>query len=110
MADAAISLRGAVKPYGEITAVDHFDLEVPMGTCVGLLGPNGTGKSTTVRLLTGQSIADEGEIEVLGFRMPDESKMARALSGVSPQLDNLEVTLTVEQKLLVFTPLYRISP
>jgi lipooligosaccharide transport system ATP-binding protein len=108
MADAAISLRGAVKRYGEITAVDHFDLEVPMGTCVGLLGPNGAGKSTTMRLLTGQSIADEGEIEVLGFRMPDESKMARALSGVSPQLDNLDVTLTVEQNLLVFTHLYRI--
>jgi lipooligosaccharide transport system ATP-binding protein len=108
MADAAISLRGAVKRYGEITAVDHFDLEVPMGTCVGLLGPNGAGKSTTMRLLTGQSIADEGEIDVLGFRMPDESKMARALSGVSPQLDNLDVTLTVEQNLLVFTHLYRI--
>src|SRR4029453_4710978 len=108
MADAAISLRGAVKRYGEITAVDHFDLEVPMGTCVGLLGPNGAGKSTTMRLLTGQSIADEGEIEVLGFRMPDESKMARALCGVAPQLDNLDVTLTVEQNLLVFTHLYRI--
>jgi lipooligosaccharide transport system ATP-binding protein len=106
--DSAISLRGAVKRYGPITAVDHFDLDVPMGTCVGLLGPNGAGKSTTMRLLTGQSIADEGEIEVLGFRMPDQSKMARALSGVAPQLDNLDVTLTVEQNLLVFTHLYRI--
>jgi lipooligosaccharide transport system ATP-binding protein len=106
--ELAISLRGAVKRYGEISAVDHFDLEVPMGTCVGLLGPNGAGKSTTMRLLTGQSIADGGEIEVLGFRMPDESKMARALCGVAPQLDNLDVTLTVEQNLLVFTHLYRI--
>jgi lipooligosaccharide transport system ATP-binding protein len=108
MPELAISLRGAVKRYGEITAVDHFDLEVPMGTCVGLLGPNGAGKSTTMRLLTGQSIADEGEIQVLGFTMPDQSKMARALSGVTPQLDNLDVTLTVEQNLLVFTHLYRI--
>jgi lipooligosaccharide transport system ATP-binding protein len=108
MSELAISLRGAVKRYGEITAVDHFDLEVPLGTCVGLLGPNGAGKSTTMRLLTGQSIADDGEIEVLGFRMPGESKMARALSGVAPQLDNLDVTLTVEQNLLVFTHLYRI--
>ncbi|HVD25448.1 MAG TPA: ABC transporter ATP-binding protein [Gaiellaceae bacterium] len=108
MPELAISLRGAVKRYGEITAVDHFDLEVPMGTCVGLLGPNGAGKSTTMRLLTGQSIADEGEIVVLGFTMPDQSKMARALSGVTPQLDNLDVTLTVEQNLLVFTHLYRI--
>jgi lipooligosaccharide transport system ATP-binding protein len=61
-----------------------------------------------MRMLTGQTIADEGELEVLGFRMPDESKQARAQLGVTPQLDNLDVTLTVEQNLLVFTHLYRI--
>ncbi|MGH3142495.1 MAG: ABC transporter ATP-binding protein, partial [Gaiellales bacterium] len=101
--------RGAVKRYGEITAVDHLDLDVPVGTCVGLLGPNGAGKSTTMRLLTAQAIADEGELEVLGFKLPDESKQARAELGVSPQLDNLDVTLTVEQNLLVFAHLYRIG-
>jgi lipooligosaccharide transport system ATP-binding protein len=106
--ELAIRLRGAVKRYGEITAVNGLNLSVPVGTCVGLLGPNGAGKSTTMRLLTAQSIADEGEIEVLGFRLPEESKMARAQSGVVPQLDNLDVTLTVEQNLLVFAHLYRI--
>jgi lipooligosaccharide transport system ATP-binding protein len=105
----AIRLRGAVKRYGSITAVNGLDLDVPEGTCVGLLGPNGAGKSTTMRLLTGQAVADEGEIDVLGFRLPDESKQARAQLGVSPQLDNLDVTLTVEQNLLVFTHLYRIG-
>ena len=75
----------------------------------GLLGPNGAGKSTTMRLLTAQSIADEGEIEVLGFRLPEESKQARAQLGVTPQLDNLDTTLTVEQNLLVFSHLYRIA-
>ena len=80
-----------------------------MGTCVGLLGPNGAGKSTTMRLLTAQSIADEGEIEVLGFKLPGESKQARAQLGVAPQLDNLDTTLTVEQNLLVFSHLYRID-
>jgi lipooligosaccharide transport system ATP-binding protein len=104
----AIRLRGAVKRYGAITAVDHLDLDVPLGTCVGLLGPNGAGKSTTMRLLTAQAIADEGEIGVLGFRLPEESKAARAQCGVAPQLDNLDVTLTVEQNLLVFSHLYRI--
>jgi lipooligosaccharide transport system ATP-binding protein len=107
--ELAIRLRGAVKRYGPITAVDHLDLDVPMGTCVGLLGPNGAGKSTTMRLLTAQSIADEGEIEVLGFRLPKDSKMARAQSGLVPQLDNLDTTLTVEQNLLVFAHLYRIA-
>src|SRR5690242_9794773 len=105
----ALRLRGVVKRYGAITAVDGLDLEVPEGTCVGLLGPNGAGKSTTMRLLTAQAIADEGELEVLGFRLPQESKMARARCGVVPQLDNLDTTLTVEQNLIVFSHLYRIA-
>src|SRR5438093_7361731 len=104
----AIRLRGVIKRYGPITAVNGLDLDVPQGTCVGLLGPNGAGKSTTMRLLTAQAIADEGELEVLGFRLPDESKQARAQLGVVPQLDNLDITLTVEQNLLVFAHLYRI--
>src|SRR6187549_3956231 len=107
-AELAIRLRGVVKRYGPITAVNGLDLDVPVGTCVGLLGPNGAGKSTTMRLLTAQAIADEGELEVLGFRLPEESKAARAQCGVTPQLDNLDVTLTVEQNLLVFSHLYRI--
>jgi lipooligosaccharide transport system ATP-binding protein len=107
--ELAIRLRGVVKRYGTITAVNGLDLDVPEGTCVGLLGPNGAGKSTTMRMLTGQTIADEGELEVLGFRLPEESKQARAQLGVSPQLDNLDTTLTVEQNLLVFTHLYRIG-
>jgi lipooligosaccharide transport system ATP-binding protein len=107
--ELAIRLRGVVKRYGNITAVNGLDLDVPVATCVGLLGPNGAGKSTTMRTLTGQSIADEGEVEVLGYRLPDESKQARALMGVTPQLDNLDVTLTVEQNLLVFAHLYRIG-
>jgi lipooligosaccharide transport system ATP-binding protein len=101
-------MRGVVKRFGALTAVDHLDLEVPDGTCVGLLGPNGAGKSTTMRLLTAQAIADEGEIEVLGRRLPGESKAARAECGVVPQLDNLDTTLTVEQNLLVFAHLYRV--
>jgi lipooligosaccharide transport system ATP-binding protein len=104
----AVRVSGAVKRYGTITAVDGLDLEVPEGTCVGLLGPNGAGKSTTMRLLTAQAIADEGEIEVLGYRLPGESKQARAECGVVPQLDNLDTTLTVQQNLLVFAHLYRI--
>src|SRR5687767_5307840 len=107
--EPAIRLRGVVKRYGTITAVNGLDLDVPEGTCVGLLGPNGAGKSTTMRLLTAQSIADEGEIEVLGFRLPEEPNQARAELGLTPQLDNLDVTLTAAQNLLVFAHLYRIG-
>src|SRR5947199_9987598 len=101
-------MRGAVKRYGPVTAVAGLDLDVPEGTCVGLLGPNGAGKSTTMRLLTAQAIADAGQLEVLGHALPGDSKVARALMGVVPQLDNLDTTLTVEQNLLVFTYLYRV--
>ena len=104
----AIRLRGVVKRFGPLTAVDGLDLDVPVGTCVGLLGPNGAGKSTTMKALTAQVIADQGEIEILGYRLPDDSKQARAQMGVVPQLDNLDVSLTVEQNLLVFTYLYRV--
>src|SRR5437763_12356081 len=86
---AAIRLRGFVKRFGSITAVDGLDLDVPFGTCVGLLGPNGAGKSTTMRALTAQVIPDERELEVLGYRLPDDSKQARADMGVVPQPDNL---------------------
>jgi lipooligosaccharide transport system ATP-binding protein len=105
---AAISLRGVVKRYGSVTAVAGLDLDVPIGTCVGLLGPNGAGKSTTMKMLTAQAIADEGELTVLGYRLPEESKQARAQCGVVPQLDNLDVSLTVEQNLTVFAHLYRV--
>src|SRR5438477_13114997 len=107
---AAIRLRGFVKRFGPLTAVDGLDLAVPFGTCVGLLGPNGAGKSTTMKALTAQVIPDEGELEVLGYKLPGDSKQARALMGVVPQLDNLDVSLTVEQNLLVFAYLYRVPP
>jgi lipooligosaccharide transport system ATP-binding protein len=105
---SAIKLRGFVKRFGELTAVDGLDLDVPFGTCVGLLGPNGAGKSTTMKALTAQVIADSGELDVLGYRLPGDSKQARAEMGVVPQLDNLDVSLTVEQNLLVFAHLYRV--
>jgi len=106
---SAISLRGVVKRYGEVQAVDGLDLDVPEGTCVGLLGPNGAGKSTTMRLLTGQAIADAGELTVLGCELPRDSKQARAQMGVVPQLDNLDTTLSVRDNLRVFARLYRVA-
>src|ERR1700755_3481812 len=107
-ADLVIRLRGVVKRFGDITAVDGVALGPPAGTCLGLLGPNGAGKSTTMKMLTAQAIADAGELEVLGHRLPADSKQARAEMGVVPQLDNLDVSLTVEQNLLVFAHLYRV--
>jgi len=105
----AIELSGVIKRFGPITAVNGLDLDVPEGICLGLLGPNGAGKSTTMRLLTGQAIADEGTLRVLGHELPRQSKEARALMGVVPQLDNLDVDVTVEDNLAVYARLYRVS-
>jgi lipooligosaccharide transport system ATP-binding protein len=105
----AIELREVTKTFGPITAVDRLDLEVPTGICLGLLGPNGAGKSTTMRLLTGQAIADRGELRVLDYELPREAKAARAEMGVVPQLDNLDIDVTVEENLAVFARLYRVA-
>jgi lipooligosaccharide transport system ATP-binding protein len=106
---SAITLEGVVKTFGSITAVDGLDLDVPAGICLGLLGPNGAGKSTTMRLLTGQAIADSGRIRVLDYELPAEAKVARGEMGVVPQLDNLDVDVTVEENLAVFARLYRVG-
>ncbi len=105
---AAIELRDVHKSFGPIKAVDGLDLEVPEGICLGLLGPNGAGKSTTMRMLTSQAIADSGTLRALGYELPREGKQARAEMGVVPQLDNLDVDVTVAENLAVFARLYRV--
>jgi lipooligosaccharide transport system ATP-binding protein len=105
---ASIELRGVVKRFGQITAVNELDLVVRPGICFGLLGPNGAGKSTTMRMLTAQTLADEGSIEVLGHTLPADSKQARMAMGVVPQQDNLDIELTARQILGVFARLYRV--
>jgi lipooligosaccharide transport system ATP-binding protein len=110
-APLAISLRGVVKRFSSVVAVNGLDLDVPVGTCFGLLGPNGAGKSTTMRMLTGQAIADEGSIEVLGYTLPAQSKPARLRMGVCPQESNLDVDLSVRDVLDVldvFARMYRV--
>ena len=107
-APPALSLRGVHKSYGSLHAVDGLDLELPAGSCLGLLGPNGAGKSTTMKLLTGQALADGGEIEVLGLPVPRHSKQVRARTGLCPQQDNLDEELTVRENLEIFARLYAV--
>jgi ABC-2 type transport system ATP-binding protein len=67
---AVISTRGLVKQYGRLRAVDGIDLEVRAGDVYGFLGANGSGKTTTVRMLLGLVLPTSGEIDLLGERMP----------------------------------------
>ena len=73
-----IEVRSLVKRFGELTAVDHLDLEFPRGKMTSLLGPNGAGKTTTVRILTSLLAPCEGETDISGFRLND---LQRRLTG-----------------------------
>lgn len=70
MASAAIETSGLTKLFGRQRAVDALDLHVPEGSVFGFLGPNGSGKTTTIRLLLGLAAATSGEIRMLGEAMP----------------------------------------
>ncbi len=63
----AIQTNQLTRSFGELKAVDHLTLEVPRGTVFGFLGPNGSGKTTTIRLLLGLLDADQGEAQVSGI-------------------------------------------
>ena len=71
MTEAAVATRGLTKTFHQQTAVDAIDLLVPRGSVYGFLGPNGSGKTTTIRMLLGLIGPTAGEIEVLGQRVPD---------------------------------------
>jgi ABC-2 type transport system ATP-binding protein len=72
----AIRLRGVTKSFGRHTAVDGFDLDVPRGTICGLLGPNGSGKTTTIRMIMGILLPDEGSVSLFGAD-PELSRRGR---------------------------------
>jgi ABC-2 type transport system ATP-binding protein len=70
-AQLAARTRNLRKVYGKTVAVDHVDLEVPVGSVLGMLGPNGSGKTTTIRMLLGLVLPTAGSVELLGHRMPE---------------------------------------
>jgi ABC-2 type transport system ATP-binding protein len=72
VSESVLRTRGLTKRFGSFTAVDHVDLEVPAGARYGFLGPNGSGKTTSVRMLLGLVYATEGTIEVLGRPVPKQ--------------------------------------
>ncbi|MET0932185.1 MAG: ABC transporter ATP-binding protein [Mycetocola sp.] len=82
-ADLAIETRALTKRFGRQVAVDSIDLAVPRGSVFGFLGPNGSGKTTSIRLLLGLVQATSGDIRVLGETMPDR------LRGVLPHVGAL---------------------
>ncbi len=107
--DAAIRARGLAKRFGGLLAVDHVDLTVPRASVYGFLGPNGSGKSTTIRMLCGLLTPSEGEIEVLGLRIPDQADALRLRIGYMTQKFSLFEDLTVRENLEFLAAVYGLS-
>ena len=99
MSDTVIRARGLTRRFGSLVAVDHVDLDVSRASVYGFLGPNGSGKSTTIRMLCGLLTPTEGEIEVLGLRIPQQAEALRKRIGYMTQRFSLFEDLTVRENL-----------
>ena len=97
--DLVIRARGLSKRFGKLTAVDHLDLSVPRAEVFGFLGPNGCGKSTTIRMLCGLLQPSEGEVEVLGCQIPRDAEELKRRIGYMTQKFSLYEDLTVQENL-----------
>ncbi len=101
-ANSPLVVSDLAKAYDGRPAVDGISFELRRGECFGLLGPNGAGKTTTLRCCLGIAAPDRGEVNLVGIRLPDGGREARARVGVVPQFDNLDPDFTVAENLLVY--------
>ncbi len=102
----AILMEDLTKRYGDILAADHLSLQVNEGEVFGFLGPNGSGKTTTIRMLVGLSQPTEGRANILGYRIPAEISQAKRYVGVVPDVSNLYDELSAQDNLLFMARLY----
>jgi ABC-2 type transport system ATP-binding protein len=102
----AIQVRGLVKAYGSLRAVDGIDLEVQRGQCVALLGPNGAGKTTTTEILEGYRQRDAGDVAVLGVDPGRADRRWRTRIGIVLQQVGDLAELTVRESLAHFAGYY----
>ena len=104
--EPVIRVRGLIKRYGEVRAVDGIDFEVAAGEVFGLLGPNGAGKTTTVEILEGLRLPDGGEAFVLGVDVAKGAESLKPRIGVSLQTAALYPKLTVVELIDLFRSFY----
>ena len=106
--ELAIRARGLSKHFGSLRAVDRLDLDVPKASIYGFLGPNGCGKSTTIRMLCGLLTPTEGSADVLGYHVPDQSKELKPRIGYMTQKFSLFGDLTVVENLQFIAEIYSV--
>lgn len=107
-APAAISAAGLVKRYGNVSAVDGLDLEIPAGQFFGLLGPNGSGKTTTIHMLATLVKPSEGRVRIADVDVSRHPVLARRQIGLVFQESALDRTLTVRENLRFAGRLYNL--
>ncbi|MEO1136497.1 MAG: ABC transporter ATP-binding protein [Pseudomonadota bacterium] len=105
--DLAIDVRGLVKKFGEKTAVDGVDIQMPKGEVWGFLGPNGSGKTTTIRMICGLLRPTQGEGRCLGFDIADDAAQIKRATGYMTQKFSFWGDLTIRENLEFVARLYR---
>ena len=109
MTEPAISVRGLTKRFGNRTVVDHFDMEVPAGAIYGFLGPNGSGKTTTIRMMCGLLVPDDGEGQCLGYDIRTQPQQIKERVGYMTQRFSLYEDLTVRENLAFIARMFRMD-
>jgi len=108
MSEAVIRVENLTRRFGEFVAVDHVNFEVGAGEVVGYLGPNGSGKTTTIRMLLGLLEPSDGSATVLGFDAFKQSEQVRARAGYMSQKFAIYDDLTVLENLTFYGGVYGI--
>ncbi|WP_253663863.1 ABC transporter ATP-binding protein [Vibrio sp. Y20_XG_PY13] len=109
MTEYAIQAQNVIKKFGDFTAINNITLNVPKGSIYGFLGPNGCGKSTTIRVLTGLLSPSEGSVDVLGLEIPKQSEQLRLKIGYMTQKFSLYDDLSVQENLEFIGQIFGLS-
>ena len=110
MSELAIEAHGLTRRFGDLVAVDHVDLAIPRAQIYGFLGPNGSGKTTTIRMLCGLLRLSAGEARVLGCQIPRDANKLRRKIGYMTQRFSLYEELTVRENLEFMGEIYSLPP
>lgn len=109
MTELAIQAHGLCKDFGHVKAVQNLNLEIPRSRIYGFLGPNGSGKTTAIRMLCGLLTPTAGEINVLGYSIPQEAEALRLKVGYMTQKFSLFEDLTVNENLQFMADIYTLG-